>query len=79
MRRVGAYEAKVKLAEILRHVEKGERFVITRHGVPVAVIAPVSVSQKDVKDAIQALEAFARERSLQGLTLRELIEEGRTG
>lgn len=33
---VGTFEAKTKLSELLDRVERGEEFVITRHGKPVA-------------------------------------------
>jgi prevent-host-death family protein len=36
MSEIGAYEAKTHLPKLLERVEKGERFVITRHGRPVA-------------------------------------------
>ena len=77
MTRIGAYEAKVKFSEILRRVEKGERFVITRHGMPVAVLEPVSPSRKNVREVIAKIEEFARGHSLGGLKIKDLIEEGR--
>jgi Antitoxin Phd_YefM, type II toxin-antitoxin system len=33
---IGVYEAKTHLPNLLERVRKGERFVITRHGQPVA-------------------------------------------
>ncbi len=77
MERVGAYEAKVKFSELLRRVEKGERFVITKHGVPVAVLEPVSPRRRDVEKVIADIEEFARRHSLRGLKIKDLIEEGR--
>jgi prevent-host-death family protein len=38
--RVGSYDAKTKLPEILRRVEKGETFIITNRGKPVADLTP---------------------------------------
>ena len=40
MRTVGSYQAKSHLPRLLRHVGAGERITITRHGVPVAILAP---------------------------------------
>ncbi|RLE33337.1 type II toxin-antitoxin system prevent-host-death family antitoxin [Candidatus Acetothermia bacterium] len=77
MERVGAYEAKVKFSELLRRVEKGERFVITKHGVPVAVLEPVSPRRRDVEKVIADIEEFAQRHSLRGLKIKDLIEEGR--
>jgi len=77
MERVGAYEAKVKFSELLRRVEKGERFVITRHGIPVAILEPVSHRRRDVKEVIKTLKEFRKRYTLDGLKIKELIEEGR--
>ncbi|MCD6128584.1 type II toxin-antitoxin system prevent-host-death family antitoxin [Candidatus Bipolaricaulota bacterium] len=77
MERIGAYEAKAKFSELLRRVEKGERFVITKHGVPVAVLEPISPRRRDVKEVIEALKEFRRNHTLGGLKIKELIEEGR--
>ncbi len=40
MKSVGAFEAKTHLSQLLDAVEAGERIVITRHGKPVAELAP---------------------------------------
>ncbi len=75
---VGAYEAKTNLSRLLERVAQGERIVITKHGVPVAVLEPVFPgSRRDPKEVIAAIEAFGEEHSLDGLSLRDLIEEGR--
>ena len=37
---VGAYEAKTKFSELIARAEKGESFVITKNGRPVARIMP---------------------------------------
>ncbi len=36
---VGLYEAKTHLSHLVDEVEQGKTFTITRHGVPVAVLA----------------------------------------
>ena len=38
MEKVRAYEAKTHLPRLLKLVAKGEKVVITRHGVPVILI-----------------------------------------
>ncbi len=40
MKRVGAFEAKNKLSELLDLAERGEEIVITRHGKEVARLVP---------------------------------------
>ena len=39
---VGSFEAKTHLSELLRRVEQGESFVITKHGNPVARHVPAA-------------------------------------
>ena len=46
---VGAFEAKVKLAELLDRVEQGEEIVITRRGKPAARLVPPASSRKPGK------------------------------
>ena len=75
---VGAYEAKTHLPQLLERVAKGERITITRHGVPVAVLVPAAAGeQPDVRAAVEEMKRFRKGRSLKGLTIREMVEEGR--
>ncbi len=76
---VGSYEAKTRFSELLARVRRGERIVITLHGTPVAVLAPVEeTSTRPYAEVIAELRAFRRGRRLSGITARELIEEGRS-
>ena len=78
METVGAFAAKTHLSDLLERVERGERFTITRHGKPVAQLTPVDQRDPEaVKEAIARLKAFRKGHSLGGISLRELIEEGR--
>ncbi len=43
---IGVYEARTRFSELLDRVARGERFVITRRGVPVAVIEPVAPQRR---------------------------------
>jgi prevent-host-death family protein len=76
---IGAFEAKNKLSELLQRVEQGQEFTITRHGRPVARLVPIR-PEHDVALARQAATRIM-ERSagatLAGLSLRQLIDEGR--
>ena len=79
---VGAYEAKTHLPQLLDRVEGGETITITRHGKPVAKLVPASgeTAKPDVKKAIEEMKRFQKERGPTlgpGVTIRELIEEGR--
>ena len=40
MREYGVYEAKTKLAELIKRVQQGERITITNRGEPVAELIP---------------------------------------
>ncbi|HAL91400.1 MAG TPA: type II toxin-antitoxin system prevent-host-death family antitoxin [Verrucomicrobia bacterium] len=78
MDRIGAYEAKTRLPELLRRVAGGETITITRHGIPVALLKPVEGAPKrSPREVTDELRSFRGEHRLDGLTLRELIEEGR--
>lgn len=78
MSEIGAFDAKTHLPQLLRRVQKGERFVITKHNRPVAELIPYRRRDPTrIRAAIDRLAAFQKSHSLQGLSVRELIEEGR--
>ena len=75
---VGAYEAKTHLPALLDRVSKGEHITITRHGVPVAVLGPPSGTRKRaVSEVIQDMIEARKGVRLNGLSIREMIDEGR--
>ena len=75
---VGSFEAKTHLAALLARVARGERITITRHGVPVALLVPVSApNEEDRERAIEQLKQFGKGRTLGSISIRKLIEEGR--
>jgi prevent-host-death family protein len=79
METVGSFEAKTHLSSLLERVSKGERIAITKHGVPIALLVPVGAApERDRQSVIDELKAFGRGRTLpKGVTIRDLIEEGR--
>ncbi len=78
MKTVGAYEAKTNLSRLLKRVSKGERIVITKHGTTIAVLQqPERTEKSDPSAVIDEIRAFRERHSLGGLTVRELIDEGR--
>ena len=78
METVGAFAAKTHLAELLDRVAGGESITITRRGKPVTRLVPVGVSQRRARtDIIKDLLEFGKGRKLKGLSIREMIEEGR--
>ncbi len=78
MKTVGAYEAKTHLPKLLKRVIKGERITITKHGVPVAVLQPpLPLKKTEPKKIIAELRKFREKYTLKGLSIRDMIEEGR--
>ena len=78
MEKVGAYEAKTHLPKLLERVAQGYRITITKHGVPVAILQPYDPKKSvDVEDVIMQLQDFRENNTLDGLSIREMIEEGR--
>ncbi len=78
METIGAYEAKTHLPQLLKRIAKGERFTITKHGVPVATLqAPATTSGRPVREVIGDLRKFRQRHRLNGMSIREMIDEGR--
>lgn len=78
MRKIGTYQLKTHLAEVLDAVEHGQTVIVTRHGKSIARILPDTTEQRDrVDKAVEALRNFPRTRLPKGVTIRDLIEEGR--
>ena len=80
MATVGAYEAKTHLPELLKRVEGGEHITITRHGHVVAeLVPPGEASVRDVHAVVEEIKRFRSSHALgQDLTIRQLIDEGRS-
>ena len=78
MTTVGAYDAKTHFAALLAKVRNGEVVEITWHGQLVARIVPAEKKHKRFtkKEAIERLRNIKRV-PLEGVTIRELIDEGR--
>ena len=75
---IGCYEAKTHLSEFLERVSRGERFVITRHGAPIAALIPLErPTQAGLEAALKALELFQKEHPLEDIAISELINTGR--
>ena len=79
--RIGAFEAKTKLSEILRKVEQGERFTITVRGKAVADVVPAQArTRRGTPEEIEAAYQRLRNPRITGISheeIRAAIEEGR--
>jgi len=86
---IGAFEAKTKFSELLRKVELGERFTVTRRGKVVAeIVQPKNVADENTTPVRPEFSDEEREAAYQRLrnpkisgvsteTLLEWIREGR--
>ncbi len=81
MKTVAVFEAKSRLSEILADVIHGEEYTITRHGTPIArLIADNALSQQSAargRTSAVIARILASRSPLEGLNLRQAIEEGR--
>ena len=81
MREVQSSEAKDHLSQLLDEVEQGETIAITRHGRRVARLVPDhGVAERETVEAKAAatrLRTRSKGVTLGGLSLNDLINEGR--
>ena len=78
MEKVGSYEAKTHLPRLLKRVESGESITITRHGVPIALLVPPPGRKIiNTQKVLQEVRSFRKGRTLGGVTVRDMVEEGR--
>jgi antitoxin (DNA-binding transcriptional repressor) of toxin-antitoxin stability system len=80
MTSVGSYQAKTHLPGLLERVEHGEKILITRRGVPVALLTqPPEKVTRDVRQVVEEMLAYRdrQKRTTGKLTIRDMIEEGR--
>lgn len=77
MTKVGAYEAKTHLPRLLDRVRKGERFVITKHGQPIAELVPISGADPErARKAIDDLNDLRTGLQKRGVRMKDLLEKG---
>ena len=79
METIGSFEAKTHLAALLDRVAKGETITITRHGVPAAMLVPIT--QKDTrlshKEIVEGMRALRQRVKPGTMSTREMVNEGR--
>ncbi len=79
MRTVGAKEAKTHLSELLAEVAAGATVELTKYGSPVARLVPIRHDFVSAA-AIDEWKRYRDEHNVTlggGITIRELIEDGR--
>lgn len=78
MAEISAYQAKTHFSQLLARAEKGERVTITKHGRAVAHLVPADPARKMSRaEAFRRLRAFREKHALKGVTIRQLVDEGR--
>jgi prevent-host-death family protein len=78
MRKIGLFEAKQKLSELVDRAAAGERIGITRRGKLAAVIVSVQ-SQYNLGGIFDNLERIRKRAGrIKGVRVKDLIEEGRS-
>lgn len=77
---VPVFEAKNRLSALLAEVERGVEVTITRRGVAVARIVPATphFDREKARRAAAGLREASRGTMLAGLTIKELVDEGRS-
>lgn len=74
MAEIGAYEAKTHLPKLLERVQRGERFVITKHGRAVAELVPVARRDVEaIRGAIAEMRAVRQRLAKRGVRLKDLL------
>ncbi len=78
MRKVGLFEAKQKLSELVEKAARGERIGITKRGKLAAVMGPAEQGGVDLSQVFAEMDKIRkRSRKPKNISVKELIEEGR--
>ena len=77
MRRVGIYEARSKLGELVRLAAAGEKIIIEVRGKPAAQLAPVETAKEGAAEAVDWFVKRAKARKPWKVPDRQLVIEGR--
>lgn len=82
MREVQASNAKTHLPSLLTEVERGETILITRHGRPIARLAPLAADDRATRIAALKREIEEFRKTMPRLSVEEILsarDEGRRG
>jgi prevent-host-death family protein len=76
---IGAFEAKTHLSDLLDRVARGEKITITRHGVPAALLVPVTEAAPKMthKEIVEGMRALRKRVKPGKMSVREMVNEGR--
>jgi prevent-host-death family protein len=76
---IGAFEAKTHLSALLDRVARGERIMITRHGIPAAMLVPVGEPDRKLthEEIVEGMRGLRKRVKPDTVSVREMIIEGR--
>lgn len=80
MKQCGAFDAKTHFSELLSNVASGEKYVITKHGVKIALLIPFTEDDTSTpgEEAVRTIRKLSKGIKLgPKLSIRQLREEGR--
>jgi prevent-host-death family protein len=80
MKTIGAFDAKTHLSDLLEQVSRGESFVITKRGKPMASLAPLNVPGKN--KTVESIREFRKKfgkpsKKFSVEEIKELVASGR--
>ena len=79
MARVGAFEAKTHLSDLLDRVSRGEKITITRHGVPAALLVPIAEAKTKLthEEIVEGMRKLRKRTRSGKMNVRQMVAEGR--
>jgi len=74
---VSISEAKTHFSNLLGRLQKGERFIITKRGLPVAELLPLNQTDpKVVRPTISDIRSFREILRKRGVRMSDLLKKG---
>ena len=79
MKSIGAFEARTHWYELLKRVSRGDKITITRHGVPIALLLPVSEAAPKLthQEIVEGMRALRKRVKAGKMSVREMANERR--
>jgi len=75
MLEVGAYDVKPHWPQLLEHTQRGEHFVMTKHGRPVAELIPVARNDGNAVRTIANIRSFRETLRKRGVRMQGLLKK----
>lgn len=78
--RMGAFEVKTHLSQILKDVQKGDEILITKRGEPIAKIVPCEPTPSEIGQLLAEFSNWCEHEAItwgKGMSIEEAKHEGR--